>query len=46
MEDSQKTPYEKPQIRELGSIQQLTLRNKKLGPSDGDFFQGAPIANT
>lgn len=40
-------PRERPQLRELGTIADLTLQqNKKLGPSDGNLFQGNPISNT
>jgi hypothetical protein len=45
-EDKQK-PYEKPQIRELGSIHELTLANKIIAaPSDGFSFNGQPLQTT
>lgn len=46
MADGQQKPYKKPEIRELGSIEELTLANKKFGPTDGNTFNGAPISNT
>jgi hypothetical protein len=39
--------YEKPQIRELGSIHELTLVNKLIAaPSDGAFLSGQPLRTT
>jgi hypothetical protein len=33
--------YESPAIKVLGTLRELTLRNKNLGkPSDGDFLEG------
>ncbi len=46
MEEGQKKPYDKPEIRELGSIENLTLAAKKFGLSDGNTFNGNPITNT
>jgi hypothetical protein len=47
MDDDRKTPYRKPRISELGSIQELTLANKVIAaPSDGFFFQGQPLQTT
>ena len=41
-------PYEKPRIRELGSIHELTLVTNKLiaAPSDGAFLSGQPLKTT
>jgi hypothetical protein len=46
MTDGRNKPYEKPEVRELGSIEELTLANKKFGPTDGNFFNGSAIQNT
>lgn len=47
MDDDRKKPYEKPQISELGSIQELTLANKiYASPSDGFSFNGQPLQTT
>lgn len=45
--DGSGTPYEAPAIRLLGSVPELTqqLIDKKLGPTDGYTFMGAPIGN-
>jgi hypothetical protein len=39
--------YEAPALRLLGSVAALTQQtvDKKLGPTDGFTFMGAPIAN-
>jgi hypothetical protein len=37
-------PYEPPVLRQVGSLQELTLRNKAMSPpSDGDFLNGQPL---
>jgi hypothetical protein len=47
MTDASKKPYEKPQLLELGSIQELTLANKIVAaPSDGFSFNGQPLQTT
>jgi len=38
-------PYESPEIKDLGSLEDLTLQDKTLGSSDGFTFNGAPIRN-
>jgi hypothetical protein len=38
-------PYEQPQVKDLGSLTDLTLQNKDYGLSDGFLFQGDPIMN-
>ena len=37
--------YQRPEIRELGSLEELTLQDKDYGSSDGLTFQGVPIGN-
>ena len=38
--------YERPAVRVLGSVGELTLmQDKKWGATDGFTFQGVPIAN-
>lgn len=41
------TGYEAPSIKVLGTLSELTLRNKLLGgPTDGDFLVGyGPLTN-
>ena len=37
-------PYEPPVLRPVGSLYDLTLRNKVVSPpSDGDFLSGQPL---
>lgn len=38
-------PYEQPEVKDLGSLTDLTLQNKDYGLSDGFLFQGDPIMN-
>jgi hypothetical protein len=39
-----KKPYEPPVLRQVGSLHDLTLRNKAISPpSDGDFLSGQPL---
>lgn len=39
--------YEAPVLRPVGSLRDLTLRNKSLNPpSDGDFLNGQPLRTT
>lgn len=49
MDMSEKTtltpPYEHPEVKDLGSLTDLTLQNKDYGLSDGFLFQGDPIMN-
>lgn len=39
--------YEAPTVKVLGTLSELTLRNKNIGkPSDGDFLEGVgPLKN-
>lgn len=38
--------YEQPEVREIGSLHELTQQqNKVFGPTDGNLFNGVPIAN-
>jgi hypothetical protein len=47
MTETQKKSYEKPQVRELGSIEDLTLAGKILAsPSDGFTLAGQPLRTT
>jgi hypothetical protein len=47
MNENKEKPYEKPQLRELGSIQELTLAGKiAASPSDGFSFHGQPLQTT
>lgn len=47
MDEDREKQYEKPQIRELGSIEELTLVNKLIAaPSDGAFLSGQPLRTT
>ena len=38
-------PYERPQIKDLGSLQALTQQNKDFGGNDGFTFQNIPVGN-
>jgi len=38
-------PYEQPEVKDLGSLTDLTLQNKDYGFSDGFLFQGDSITN-
>ena len=46
MHSDQRTEYEAPRLRELGSLHTLTQGNKDLGPTDGWTFQGIPVQTT
>jgi hypothetical protein len=36
--------YQSPKIKVLGTLSELTLRDKEFGkPNDGDFFQGKSL---
>jgi hypothetical protein len=39
------TGYEPPVLEEIGSLHELTLRDKTYGSTDGFTFQGVPITN-
>jgi hypothetical protein len=40
-------PYEPPVLKQVGSLHELTLRNKAINPpSDGDFLSGQPLRNS
>jgi hypothetical protein len=43
--DGLKPTYEAPALKVVGSVYELTLHDKKLGPTDGFTLMGAPIAN-
>jgi hypothetical protein len=45
--ESSMNAYEAPTVRVLGTLSELTLRNKLLGgPTDGDFLVGyGPLKN-
>jgi hypothetical protein len=44
MQSSVEQSYQKPEIRDLGTLRDLTLlQNKNYGPSDGYLFNGDPI---
>lgn len=39
--------YEAPEIKDLGTLEELTLlQNKIYGPTDGYTFNNVPITNT
>lgn len=43
---SMSQPYEQPEVKDLGSLTDLTQQqNKLLGPTDGFLFDGDPIMN-
>jgi hypothetical protein len=37
--------YEPPTVRVIGSIRELTLTDKKFGPTDGYTLMGVAISN-
>jgi hypothetical protein len=42
-----KSPYVAPSIEVLGSLSELTLREKEIGtPSDGDYLRGVGSLTT
>jgi hypothetical protein len=43
--DAAKRAYEAPALKVVGSVYELTLHDKKLGPTDGFTLMGVPIAN-
>jgi hypothetical protein len=43
--DGAKRTYEAPALKVVGSVYELTLHDKKLGPTDGFTLMGTPIAN-
>jgi hypothetical protein len=43
--DGLKGMYEAPALKVVGSVYELTLHDKKLGPTDGFTLMGAPISN-
>jgi len=38
-------PYERPELKDLGSLQALTQQDKQFGQSDGFTLNGIPITN-
>jgi hypothetical protein len=38
-------PYEAPALKVIGSIRELTLQDKKFGPTDGFTLMGVAITN-
>lgn len=45
-ESRRRKAWQTPRLRVHGSLEQLTLTNKKLGPSDGLFLMGiGPIGD-
>lgn len=40
-----KRTYKSPELRVLGSVQELTQQDKMLGTTDGFTFLGIPITN-
>jgi hypothetical protein len=38
--------YEPPILKTLGTVHDLTLGDKKYGPTDGFTFQGVAITNS
>jgi hypothetical protein len=42
----QQAAYEAPKLIVLGALGDLTLGDKKYGPTDGFTFQGNPITNS
>lgn len=38
--------YEAPEVKDLGSLSDLTLQGKTFGPTDGYTFQGQGLQNT
>jgi hypothetical protein len=43
--DAAKGTYEAPALKVVGSVYELTLHDKKLGPTDGFTLMGASITN-
>jgi hypothetical protein len=39
-------PYEAPALRIVGSVHELTLNDKKFGPTDGFTLMGVSITNS
>lgn len=37
--------YESPEVKDLGSLEDMTLQDKTFGPADGLTFNGASIRN-
>jgi hypothetical protein len=42
---TEKAKYQRPEIKELGTVRELTLQDKAFGGSDGFTFMGIPIQN-
>ena len=40
-----KRTYKSPELRVLGTVQELTHQDKRLGPTDSFTFMGIPITN-
>jgi hypothetical protein len=45
MPKNTKKRYTKPRVTAQGSVDKITLQNKKYGATDGFLFEGNPISN-